>query len=308
MHINVIGAINTDITARCTDAARMYDSNISTVSFSHGGVGRNIVHNCALLGLDCSFISAAGTDAFADGMMNELRSLGTDISRVIRDPELSTGTYIAFIDGNGEMIIAANDMRINEKITPRYLESCRLEGGLNAFDANLGEDAIEYIVSLKAPCFAEPVSGPKCVKLKPFLGSIDVLKPNVYEAEALTGIDTSDEAGIIRAGMKLNEAGTGKVYITAGEKGAYLFENGKMLHAVPPRTKVVNATGAGDAFSAGILYSLAKDLPAESSLKIACAMSSAALTAGSAVNTDISEKSIEDYIKEKTERNEWIIL
>ena len=51
MLVNVIGACNIDITALAGGPVRMHDSNPAAVRYTHGGVGRNIAHNCALLGL-----------------------------------------------------------------------------------------------------------------------------------------------------------------------------------------------------------------------------------------------------------------
>ena len=232
MRVNVIGACNIDITALAGGPVRMHDSNPVAVRYTHGGVGRNIAHNCALLGLCPRFVSAVGSGPQGEAILTELREAGCDVSGVLVSDEYPTGSYISFIDEKGELVVAANSMAINDLIVPAVLPEGE-EDSLTAFDTNIPEETIEAICAMKGVKYAEPVSGPKCVKLIPHLGAIDIIKPNVYEASELCGTDTSDEQGIIKAGMILREKGVGKVFITDSVRGAWLFCGEGWIHFVP---------------------------------------------------------------------------
>ena len=69
----VIGAVNMDICGRPDKAPRLHDSNPGTVSFSAGGVGRNIAHNLCLLGMNVKFIAAIGDDVYGDSVYQAAR-------------------------------------------------------------------------------------------------------------------------------------------------------------------------------------------------------------------------------------------
>ena len=86
----------------------------------------------------------------------------------------------------------------------------------------------------------------------------DYLVPNETEAEALTGIAVGDLAGARRAGDALLARGAGTALITLGERGALFHTQERSVH-VPPFAagKVVETTGAGDAFVGGFAAALA---------------------------------------------------
>ena len=75
----VIGAVNMDIFGRPDRAPRMHDSNPGTVSFSPGGVGRNIAHNLCLLGLNVKLVAAIGDDVYGDSIYESCTKLGMDM-------------------------------------------------------------------------------------------------------------------------------------------------------------------------------------------------------------------------------------
>ena len=77
--VAVIGAVNMDICGRPDKAPRMKDSNPGTVSFSPGGVGRNIAHNLCLLDIDVKFIAAIGDDVYGDSVYESCVRLGMDM-------------------------------------------------------------------------------------------------------------------------------------------------------------------------------------------------------------------------------------
>lgn len=295
MQIAVVGGANVDLMAKCSQGFKLHDSNIATIKTSHGGVGRNIVHNCALLGLECSFYSAVGNDDYANALIEKLNSLGVNTEGVFINEGYSTGMYISFMDEEGDMLCAVNDMQVIDTITPEILRKYDFSDMLIAFDANLKSESIEYLLDLDSKVFAEPVSVAKGVKLKPFLNKIDIIKPNIYEASMLSDMQIFDESDIIRAGKKLVSAGVKKVFITAGDEGVYAFSGDEYVHIAPSFVNAVNATGAGDAFSAGILYAEVNGYDLEQTCRFA---TECAVNAILCIDT-VNEKLNADYINSK---------
>lgn len=88
-------------------------------------------------------------------------------------------------------------------------------------------------------------------KLKPILEKTNVLLVNREEAQRLTGGDAEDVKGLMG---DLKSAGPEIVVITDGQGGSYASYDGREVwHLGIPETKVLERTGAGDAYSTGFL-------------------------------------------------------
>ena len=94
-------------------------------------------------------------------------------------------------------------------------------------------------------------------KLSPgLLRKVDVLKPNETEAQILTGIQVKDEHSARKAAQSLLEVGVKTVILTMGARG-FLFADSSRSEFIPAiKVKAVDATAAGDAFTAGLAFAL----------------------------------------------------
>lgn len=219
---------------------------------SLGGVGRNIAHNMALLGLDVRLLTAFGDDLYAQRIAASCGELGIDISQALQVPGGSTSTYLYLNGPDGDMALAVSDMDICQKLTPQFLSS-RLtllnNAQLIVADANLPAESLRFLAeSCTPPLFVDPVSTVKAEKLRPILGKIHTLKPNRIEAELLSGVAIADAGSLHRAAQVLLDTGLRRVFISLGSQGVYAASHeGALLLPCRP-AEPVNATGAGDAF------------------------------------------------------------
>ena len=110
------------------------------------------------------------------------------------------------------------------------------------------------------------------IKAKPFL-----IKPNVYEAEALLKVELTTEESIIKAALDLAEMDIEVVVISRGKEGIIAATREKIVKAVPPPVKVRSAVGAGDCAIAGLALKLAEEEPLIEACRLAVAMGSAAV-------------------------------
>jgi len=105
---------------------------------------------------------------------------------------------------------------------------------------------------------------------KEFFSNIDYFTPNETEAEFYTGIKITNEKRAKEASIKLLNFGLKKVIITLGEKGLF-YSDGKediFIKALPLK-KVIDTTGAGDAFNGGLAYALSQNKSIKESLNLA---------------------------------------
>ena len=80
-YVTVVGGVNMDIGGRSYASLVDRDSNPGQVRMSLGGVGRNIAHNMALLGVDVKMLTALGDDLYAQKIGASCAELGIDLSQ-----------------------------------------------------------------------------------------------------------------------------------------------------------------------------------------------------------------------------------
>ncbi len=251
--VAVIGGVNMDIGGSPLVKLVMRDSNLGVITARPGGVGRNIAHDLRLLGVEVSLVAAVGGDVYGQGILDSCAALGIDMSLARFLPDKRSSTYLYVTDETGDMEIGIADMEITSCITPEYVAS-HLDK-LNAFDAvvldaNLDAETLEFAArNITAPIIADPVSTAKAVRLLPVLDRLWAIKPNIYEAEKLTGEKDPEKAAaaLIAAGVK-------RVFISLGEEGMLAADESACIRMPREFVTVVNTTGAGDAATAAIVW------------------------------------------------------
>jgi pseudouridine kinase len=253
----VIGGANTDVKAKSLAANKLGTSNPGIVNVTPGGVGRNIAHNLARLGAKVALISVVGDDLHGIALIEATRKAGVNISRVSSEGP-ATGSYIAMLDSDGELLTAVNDMRAVDLVTPQLIAENReliSQARFVVADCNLPIETLQAVAALAADrLMIEPVSVPKSRKLKMLLQSSPVFlaTPNLDQLEELCGSRSIDAVA-----AQLHKMGLRNVVMHAGAEGAFVSGDGIEDH-VPPQSAgpIVDVTGAGDAAVAGLVFGL----------------------------------------------------
>ena len=295
-YVTVVGGVNVDIGGRPEAALVARDSNPGAVHSSLGGVGRNIAHNMALLGVDVRLLTAFGDDGHAQRIAASCGELGIDISRSLQVPGGRTSTYLFIADEKGEMELALSDMDIYRHITPAFLaaRTALLQNAqLVVVDANIPAEAIAWIADhVTPPVFADPVSTAKAERLRPVLGKLHTLKPNRIEAELLSGVAITDEAGLNRAADKLLETGLRRVFLSLGGDGVLAADHsGRVRLPCLPGNRV-NTTGCGDAFMAALAWAYLEGTDLEGTALAGSAAASIAMESGETINEAMSAQAL----------------
>ncbi|MBR3707107.1 MAG: carbohydrate kinase family protein [Firmicutes bacterium] len=292
--ITVVGGINIDIEGSPFKKLKYQDSNPGKVHMAFGGVGRNITENIARLGGNVAMLSVIGDDQMGLAAKAELESLGVDTSCIQVLEGENTAMYLSILDDRKDMELALCDMDIIEAITPEVLKSHEeflRSSKMVALDGNLSESLMEFTTDMLAgvPLFYDPVSAAKAVKAKRFIGRFHSVKPNIMEAEILTGMTISDEEDVRKAGQWFIDQGVKRVFITLNKDGVYYRdENGEGFIRPAEGLKVVSATGAGDSFSATIMLGFVQGRTAEETARMGMAASSIAMESAHAVNKNMN--------------------
>jgi len=292
----VIGGVNMDIGGISHHSLRSGDSNPGRVRMSLGGVGRNIAHNMALLGVDTRMLTAFGDDLYAQRIAASCGELGIDISRSLQVPGGSTSTYLFIADEQGDMALALSDMDIYDHLTPAFLAS-RAPLINNAqvivMDTNIPADSIAWIAEhTDLPIFVDPVSTIKAEKLRPILGKLHTLKPNRLEAELLSGVTITDEESLHKAADALLATGLKRIFISLGADGVFAADGSFRCHLPNLPGSIVNTTGCGDAFMGAIVWAYLEGLNLEDSARAGLAAAAIAMESEETINPDLSSDSL----------------
>jgi pseudouridine kinase len=257
--VTVIGGLNMDIKAKSKNSLVAGDSNPSVIEISAGGVGRNIAHNLALLGVETTLLSAAGSDSESHSIIMHTAQAGVITEHLLISSNNKTGKYIAILDAQGEMAMAVSDMDILNELDTAYLVSkvdIIKTSDFVVCDTNLSTECLQFIIETcktnKIPLCVDPVSAAKAVKLHGLLEGIDILTPNGMELQILTGIENNIE----KASKELIKFGVKNVIATLGPEGLCHTDSNKSTCYPSIAKSIVDVTGAGDSLTAGLLYGL----------------------------------------------------
>ena len=296
--ITVVGGINIDIEGSPFEKLKYRDSNPGRIHLSFGGVGRNITENAARLGADVAMVSVIGDDSMGQTARDELKALGVDTSCIRTLQGRNSAMYLSILDDRKDMELALCDMDIIEAITPDVLREHSefiSKSGIIALDGNLTEELLCCAIEMfrDIPIFFDPVSGAKAVNAKNCLWGFESIKPNIVEAEILTGITIRGDKDVMRAADRLLEKGLKRVFITLNKDGVY-YRDAESDGFIRPakKLKIVSATGAGDSFSAAVLLGAVRSISTEETARLGMAAASVAMESDCAVNREMNIKEL----------------
>lgn len=312
-HVAVIGGINLDIKGVPAGTLRPATSNPGTVYTSAGGVGRNIAHNLALLGVPVVLLGVVGDDAIGDQLLDELRQVGVDVEHVRRVEAAQTGMYLSILNEQHDLALAISGMAATEALDSDYLAAHAAILEQSAFvvtETNVPTAALATLLALcgqtAIPCLIEPVSIEKSRKILDLPGGWHYITPNVAELEALSGCAVR-RRGDVHAACRRLSTRCRTVLVTQGASGVYRFtsasESGRQYSASP--TAVVDSTGAGDAFVAGFVSGIARHHPEDGAIRIGMAAARLTLQSEQTVAPDISYSRCRDLARRNSSEESY---
>ena len=296
----VVGGVNVDIGGKSFAPLVAADSNPGTVKISLGGVGRNIAHNMSLLGTDVRMLTAFGDDVHGQRVAASCSELGIDVSHACRVAGGTTSTYLYLTDEKGEMALAVSDMEICNRITPAYLAanlSLLQNAQVVIADCNIPQESLVYLAeNCTAPLFCDPVSTTKAEKLRPILNKIHTLKPNLLEAEILSGVKVETDADVEKVAEKLLEMGVHRLFISMGSKGVYAAMKNERLQLPNLRGRMVNTTGCGDAFMGALGWAYLEGMNLRETTLVGLAAGAIAMESEETINPAMSATAIKNRV------------
>jgi len=301
----VLGSSGMDIIGRPHHELLQGSSSPGTLRFASGGVARNVAENLARLGMEAVLFSAVGDDPEGRNLLEKTAESGVDISPCLIEPEAKTGAYLAVLDQNGSLHIAIDSMSAASAITPAYLQKFHQtfkKASAVFLDANLSPKALRSAVKLarryNTPIAADPTSTVLAPQLKPLLKDLWLITPNIAEAEILCPMPDpeKDSSQVIATAKSLVSSGVEIVIITMAEFGLGYATVAQSGHVPAVKTEILDPTGASDALTAAMLFSLLNGIPVDEAARLGAAAASLTLRTPGSVVPDLSLELLYDQL------------
>jgi len=284
----VVGDLMVDIVAALPGPLAHGSDTPARIAQHQGGSGANVAAWLAAAGARTAFAGRAGADPLGDAAVAALDGAALAVER---DRERPTGTCIVLVHPGGERTMipdaGANDAlelaalpdgehlhltgygllrRGSRPAMLRALELARERGTTVSVDP-----------SSAAPLAAEPA-------FLDWVAGAALLLPNAHEASVLTGEADPERAARALARRVRSSSASGRgtadstdVVVTLGADGALWSDGERVLRAPAAAADVVDTTGAGDAFAAGLLAARAGGAEPAEQLAAGCALAARAV-------------------------------
>ncbi|MEV1287044.1 PfkB family carbohydrate kinase [Micromonospora sp. NPDC049679] len=267
--IVVVGDVVTDVLAVLAGTLSPGSDTRADVRLTGGGQAANTAAWLGWQGREVTLVAAIGADEAGQARIAELTDAGVDCA-VRRCPDAPTGTVIVLAhDGDRSMI---TDRGANLKLEPADVDRAlaatpdaahlHLSGYtlLDRASRAAGRHALAAarrhgLTTSVDAASAEPLRQVGAATFLQWVRGVDLLIANTDEAAALTGtaLLADGPSAAVRRARALRGVARHVVVKRAGDGAVWAEPTGVVTELPARRVPVVDATGAGDAFAAGLL-------------------------------------------------------
>ena len=255
------GALNVDKLYRVNRiASEGEESFVTECHETPGGSAANTIVGLARLGSKTGYIGKVANDREGKLLLEDFRKEGVNTDGVIIANVGRSGVVNGYVDDKGERALyvepGVNDTLNYKEINLEYASHTKflhLTSFIGEKPFNAQKKLIKKLPSTKVSFDPGEIYTRKgLAPLEPIIRRSHVILLNENEVTILT------RRGYKEGSKVLMREGANMVAVKLGQKGCYVTD-GKESHRVKPYpTKVIDTTGAGDAFCTGFLYGLIK--------------------------------------------------
>ena len=266
MGIVVIGDVFIDVKGYSTAPFIPGGRNAGVIQQIHGGVGRNVVEDIANIELKPIFVSLVDDDAMGDDVIRKLERHKVD-TRYMRKVKNGMGTWLAVFDQDGDVVASISkrpDHRPIEQILDEHGDEIFQDADSVVIEIDIDKEIVKktfhYAEKYGKKVYALVSNMTIAIERRDFLRRTACFVCNQQEAGILFSEDYGDlkpEEMARCLAKSIQSAHIPKMVITMGSDGAaYADQEGKWGVYPAMKVDVVDTTGAGDAFFAGVCVGL----------------------------------------------------
>jgi sugar/nucleoside kinase (ribokinase family) len=274
---------------------------IEEIRLTVAGTAGGTVVDTAKLGLKSLAVGAVGDDEKADWVLMTMQKHGIDVSAMQRIKGVPTSATILNVRPNGDRPAlhvrgASDHFDVPASLYDQVFDAPIIHlGGTGLLKKLDGPASVTILKEAKArgrtTTFDLIAASAETAHLvTPLLPYIDYFMPSIEEAQDMSG----QKGPVDCANWYLDKGATCCVFTLGGDGAYYAHRDGTRLKSPAYDIKVVDTTGCGDAFDAGMIAALHHRMDVETSLRFAQA--SAALVAsglGSDAGIESFDKTLE---------------
>jgi len=290
------------------------DGLVEEVKFEVGGAALNTAIVLDRLGVKTRMLSCLGKDRWAEQIGDSLKASGIDLTAVQVNPTALTGINFTIVTPDGERTMFTH-RGANRRYQPSLIIDEVFEGAalLQISGYALLEppqkDAVWRAVEL-AEHYSVPISVDTgldpVIKLpedfRNLSNHLAICITGLEETKALFGSTTLEGAA-----DKLISQGVEIAAIKMGSKGSLVANQEKKVRMPCFEVDVVDTTGAGDSFSAGLIYGWLNGMPLDETAILASALGAMATTINGAGMALPGKRELTAFLKTTTYPNEdWM--
>ena len=246
-----------------------------------GGAPMNVAYHLKKLGLEPALITRIGLDNYGKRLIQLMEKAGVSTEFFQMDFELDTGKVTAS-PGEGEDVhyefaqpVAWDNIHWDEQFTPLVSNASYFIFGSLAARASASRSVLYRLleaapykvldINLRPPHYTRPV-------LEKLLIEADLLKLNETELELLTGWFSGYRCETDRILALQDRFNIPKIVLTKGSQGSTINIDGVVYQHPGFTVEVADTVGSGDAFLAGLLYSLIQGVGPPEAIEFASAI------------------------------------
>ena len=266
MGIVVIGDVFIDIKGYSTSPYIPQGRNAGTILQIHGGVGRNVVEDIANVELEPTFVGLVDNDAMGEDVIQKLKRHKVD-TRYMRKVKDGMGTWLAVFDHEGDVVGSISkrpDHAPIERILDEQGDEIFRDADSIVIEIDLDKEIVKktfsYAEKYNKKVYAIVSNMSIAIERRDFIRRTACFVCNQQEAGILFSEDyenvTPEEMADILE-ERIRSAKIPQMVVTMGGKGAvYADQNGNKGIYPALKVDVVDTTGAGDSFFAGVCMGL----------------------------------------------------
>ncbi|MGM0882766.1 MAG: PfkB family carbohydrate kinase [Bacillota bacterium] len=269
----VIGTIFIDCKGFAIQSYHPYTRNLGNIQFVHGGVGRNIAENLANLHLLTTFVTSVDDTAIGREVVERLQKLKVNNEYQIRSKQRGMGMWLAVLDEKGDLagsISQIPDFTLLQRFIASKGKTVIGQSSHIALELDLTIEIANHVIKIakkeKKPIYGVPGNLDVILKHTEILGDLDCFICNNFEADLFLKLDFTNltvDQKIDSLIQFVERSGLGSMVVTLGDQGSVYYDSFTKDSGYQPvfPVKLVDTSGAGDAFFSGTVMGLIKGLP-----------------------------------------------
>lgn len=235
----------------------------STFHMGPGGKGFNQGVAAHKAGADVTMVTKLGKDTFADVALSAMADMGMSKDHLFFSEDVKTGIALILVDeqtSQNEIVIVPGACGTISPEEVMRIEPLLRESEYVLLQLEVNQDANDLVADLanRHGCKVILNSAPYAPLTDEFLSKVTMVTPNEVEAEELTGVPVVDLESAKKAARYFYDRGVKQVLITLGDRGVFVSSGGWEEIISAFTVNALDTTGAGDAFSGGLLAALSE--------------------------------------------------